>query len=152
MRQRNAHYDAAFVSDDGAFRHAHITVLAPLHDWDLDGLASLAAETASFGFRLSRIRVFPNGIIYLSPEPDAPFRRLTRRARELLPEVVPFGAPDPTPHLTLDAIGPGVTVDSTRRSVEPLLPVEAVADRLELVWYEAHRCHTLHSWSLGSPG
>lgn len=147
---RAQHYDPTFVSKDPAFRHAHITVLAPLREWDPEAIAGIAASVAPFDFTLSEVDVFANGIIYLRPEPDAPFRALTAAALAAHPGVTPNGGPNPTPHLTLDAVGEQVSVASTRSAVAAFLPVRCRAESLELVWYEAGNCHTIASWRLGS--
>lgn len=149
IRERCAHYDRRFLSSDARFNHAHITVLAPLQAWDATRLASLAAACAPFDFTLADLGVFPNGVVHLRPDPAAPFRRLTQLAWELHPDVVLFGAPDPTPHLTLDALGPDVTLAGTRARLGGLLPVRCRAEALELVWYEAGNCHHIDSWPLG---
>lgn len=143
---RARHYDAAFVSADPGFSHAHVTVLAPLNRWDLAAIAAIAASTAPFRFKLSRQAVFPNGIVYLHPEPDDAFRGLTAAAMSTHPWVEPFGGPNPTPHLTLDALGDGVSAASTRAAVAPLLPARCLASQLELVWYEANNCHLIRRW------
>lgn len=150
VRARSAHYDRRFLSHDPEFLHAHITVLAPLTVWDEDALAHLAAATEPFSFRLETLDLFPNGVVYLAPTPDLHFRHLTQQAWELMPDVVPFGVPSPQPHLTLDAVGPDVTVASTRNAIAPLLPAVGQATSLELVWYEADNCRLLRRWSLGA--
>lgn len=148
IRERNRFYDAGFVSDDPHFSHAHITVLAPLANWDEEAIAQIAAQTAPFEVELAKIDVFPNGIIYLLPEPDCQLRSLTRAAWDSHPKVVPNGAPDPQPHLTLDALSELVSVDSTGTALGDLVPTIAQIDRLELVWYEAGNCHFIRSWEL----
>ncbi|MFV0429622.1 MAG: 2'-5' RNA ligase family protein [Arachnia sp.] len=149
---RARHYDPGFVSRDPGFRHAHITILAPLTSWDAPALAQLAARTPAFGFRLAEVGVFGNGIIHLRPEPEAAFGVLSAAALDAHPGVVPNGGPDPRPHLTLDALGPGVSLASTRAAVRRFVPAECVADALELVWYESGNCHLIQRWPLsGAP-
>jgi len=143
---RTRHYDAGFVSGDPRFHHAHITVLAPLRSWDAKACARLAAATRPFDYRLERIAVFPDGCIHLPPEPDESFHALTAAAWQAHPRVIPNGAPDPDPHLTLDRIGPGVDVGSTRALLGSSIPVTCRAVGLELVWYEAGDCHLIDSW------
>lgn len=149
---RTRHYDARYLSADPRFRHAHITVLAPLRRGELDlrAMARIAASSAPFDFVLRDIAVFSNGCIHLPPSPDAPFRELTRRAWAAHPAAVPNGAPDPAPHLTVDMIGPAVTLASTRALLGDLIPVTCRAQALELVWYQADNCHLLERWSLES--
>lgn len=145
---RTRFYDPRYISTDPRFRHAHITVLAPLHAWDTAAIGEVAASTARFDYELTRLDVFPNGCIHLPPDPDAPFRDLTRRVWHAHPGVVPNGAPDPVPHLTLDLAGAVVTVESTRALLGDAIPLSCRAEALELVWYEAGNCHLIERWPL----
>ena len=149
VKARTEFYDARFISSDARFWHAHITVLAPLAEWDESALSEIAASTPPFDFELAEIGVFPDGCIHLRPSPDDGFRTLTRRVWAAHPEVVPFGAPVPTPHLTLQWLDDEVTLEATRDSVADLLPAAGFAAELELVWYETGNCHLIHSWALG---
>lgn len=148
VRERTRHYDPGFVSADPRFTHAHITVLAPLLTWDLAAITRLAAATKGFDYELRHIKVFPNGIIYLRPEPDEQFRRLTQLALVAHPNVKPNGAPDPKPHLTLDLNTAEIDVASTRRSLGDLIPVTSRAETLELSWYRSGECHLIERWPL----
>jgi hypothetical protein len=155
VRGRTAHYDAAYVSDDPRFTHAHVTVLGPwrprLDPADAQVLAEIAADVPPFGFRLGRLDTFPNGIIHLVPEPDTRFRELTRRVHEAFPDCPPYaGEFDPVPHLTLDLRSEQVTEAITRALLGDLVPCDARAERLDLAWYEAGRCHVVESWRLGT--
>lgn len=143
VRARTAFYDPGFVSADPHFAHAHITVLAPCPP-SLDLLDAVAAASPPFAFSLERFDVFPDGVIHLVPEPAAPFEELTRTARVAAPEVVPYwGRAEPTPHLTLDRIGAGVTLASTAAGVAPVLPARAVATEVLLTWWESGGCRVL---------
>ena len=53
------------------------------------------------------------------------------------------------PHLTLDAVGAGVTEAVVRGWVADLLPLRVRADRLHVSWYEAGRCQTLAAFPFG---
>ena len=153
VRGRHAHYDPDYLSADPAFVHAHITVLGPFLDHVDDAAAATVAAIASlqepFVVVLERVETFPNGIIHLVPDPDAPFRELTRRLSEAFPQCPPYGGefPDVRPHLTLDAVGDRVTEESTRVSLE--LPAYDVAERIDLAWYAPGDCRVLRSWPLG---
>ena len=151
---RTRHYDARYLSSDPRFRHAHITVLAPLRrgECDLAAMARIAASTAAFDFALRDLAVFANGCIHLPPFPDAPFRELTRRAWAAHPTAVPNGAPDPAPHLTVDMIGPAVTLASTRALLDDVIPVVCRARALGS-WSGTRRTIAI-CWSAGkwNPG
>lgn len=158
VRGRFEHYDRAYLSSDPAFTHAHITVLAPFlpapDAASLDVVAAILATTAPIAFTLRRLEAFPNGIIYLAPEPAEPFRALTERFVAAFPQCPPYGGqfPDIVPHLTLDQRSAEVSAESTRDRLGDAVPVSCVADRVDLAWYEPHRSRVLTSWPLGGPG
>ncbi|MFJ6133729.1 2'-5' RNA ligase family protein [Janibacter terrae] len=153
--ERTAHHDAGFVSTDPAFGHAHITALAPFAPAptpdQLATVAAIAARTAPITVRLDEIDQFPDGIIHLRPEPDAPLRALTAALAAAFPAFPPyegrFGRV-PVPHLTLDAARDGVSIASTRRSLGHLLPAACTLAELQLAWWESGRCHVVERWDL----
>ena len=149
VRARTIFYDASFLSADPAFTHAHVTLLAPLYEApDHDGVAQVLAGHGPFDFELSRLGVFRNGGIHLSPDPQGPFRELIRAFVRAHPQVDPFGGKDPEPHLTLDMVSSEVSVASTRELLGDLIPARCRADHVELHWYEAGACRVLDSWPL----
>jgi 2'-5' RNA ligase len=155
VRARTAHYDTAYLSADPRFTHAHVTVLGPwrprLEPADAETIAQIAATVPPFDVRLERIATFPNGIIHLVPEPDRHFRDLTRRATAAFPDCPPYaGEFEPVPHLTLDQRSEVVSEASTRSLLGATVPCDVRAERLDLVWYEAGRCHVVASWALGT--
>lgn len=157
VRLRHEHYDSDYVSADPAFGHAHVTTLGPfLSPAEMTGSAlavvgEIARTTEPFRFRLERFGIFANGIVHLVPDPDEPFRALTRALSAAFPDKPPYAAqfPDVTPHLTLDLVSDMVTLDSTQQLVGSLVPASCRADRLDLAWYEAGNCHNVTSWQLG---
>ena len=151
VRERTAHYDAGFVSADPAFAHAHVTVLAPFPLEARGPAAAIASGVSAFDVSLARVDVFPDGVVHLVPEPDDGFRALTDAARRLLPDVQPYwGRFEPVPHLTLDRLGPGVTVESTRDAVAHLLAARARVTELLLTWWESGDCRVLGRFPLRS--
>ena len=156
VRARCEHYDAAYVSADPAFTHAHITVLGPfLPEPSAEELArveAIVAATPPIVFGLHFPVVFDNGMINLVPEPDAAFRKLTAEVYAAFPQCPPYGraSGEVTPHLTLDRHSPVVSVESTRRLLGDAVPVSCRAERVDLAWYQPHRCRLLTSWPLGS--
>ena len=88
---------------------AHITLLYPFLDQDriddrvLDVLRQCFAGFAPIRYRLATIRRFGSQVLYLAPDPDEPFRRLTQSIWDRFPETPPFGGqhPDIIPHLTI---------------------------------------------------
>ncbi|PID97198.1 MAG: hypothetical protein CSA84_00185 [Actinomycetales bacterium] len=159
VRARHEHYDPAYRSTDPRFAHAHITVLAPFIGPDdllkADPVIThIASQTMAFDYELTRVATFPNGIIHVVPEPAGRFRELTAALSRAFPRFVPYAGifgPGPesiVPHLTVDAVGPDVDELVVRRWVQPLMPVRARAERLQLSWYEPNACRTLRSWLL----
>jgi hypothetical protein len=154
MVERTRYYDPSFLSADPAFVHAHITLLAP---WlpqpspdDLERVGKLAAATPPFSFTLADLRVFAGGTIHLAPEPAAPFQALTAELVAAFPQCPPYsGRFEAVPHLTVDHLLGGVTLDQTRAALGALVPAACVADRISLQWYANHDCRTLAEWELG---
>ncbi len=152
---RTAHYDASFLSSDPGFVHAHITVLAP---WvttpgaaDLARVARIAADTGPFEVTLAEIGEFPDGVLYLAPEPDAPLRALTARLAAEFPEHSPYAGRygDVVPHLTLDRRSAEVSPELVRGWVAHLTPLTLTVDRIDLQWWANHDCRLLDRWLLG---
>ena len=150
VRSRIAFYDPSFLSADPRFCHAHITALAPIYDWDETAIAQVAANTAPFEIELAKVQIFPDGVIYLLPEPDTDLRKLSRKLWRAHPYVEPNGMPDPQPHLTLDAQSQQVNVASTRQLLGERVPLKVKVASIDLVWYEAGDCHVINSWPLGA--
>lgn len=158
VRARTAHYDRAWLSIDAAFGHAHVTALGPFLRLEaidpaaLGLVAEIAHNTAPFTFTLTRIDTFPNGIIHLVPEPEEPFRALTRALCKAFPACPPYGGtfPDVRPHLTLDARSAAVSESSTTALLAGVLPVLSRAARLDLALWQENGCRVLASWALGS--
>lgn len=156
VRARTAHYDERFVSADPRFGHAHITALGPLvpdpTPEDLAAVAAIAAVTTPVEVRLADLGQFPNGIIHLVPSPAEPLRELTAGLVAAFPGCPPYGGEfgsDVQPHLTVDAAGEHVSVESTRTLLAGVVPVTCVLDRLQLAWWESGSCHVMREWTLG---
>lgn len=156
VRARHAHYDRAYVSADPTFAHAHVTLLAPFVAPEeiaavRPRIAKIVAATPTFEFALEQVDTFPNGIVHLVPEPEEIFRELTAALWRAFPAYPPYAGrfPDVRPHVTLDALGPGVTTAAVAAWVAPLLPARGYADRVHLSWYESWGCRTLETWRLG---
>ena len=113
---------------------AHITLLYPFLtaraiDHEIEGtLASLLQEISAFDFALSEVGRFP-GVVYLAPEPAAPFVALVRALVERWPHRQPYGGAfeEIVPHLT---VAYGETVPS---GLAERLPVSAQAQEVWLM-------------------
>jgi 2'-5' RNA ligase len=87
---------------------AHITVLYPfeppetIDDAILRRVQRAVSETKPFEFRLGTIGRFP-GVLYLAPEPSAPFEELTARVTSEFPDFPPYEGQYESiiPHVTI---------------------------------------------------
>lgn len=116
---------------------AHVTVLYPFAPLGAYGpalrapLAEVVAGCPPFDFALSGLGSFP-GVLYLTPEPAAPFVRLTEAISARL-GYPPYGGrfAEIVPHLTVAA---GHRLPRRlRRSLEASLPIAAVATEVEVL-------------------
>ncbi|GAA3538152.1 2'-5' RNA ligase family protein [Nocardioides daeguensis] len=154
IRGRWEHYDAAWVSRDPAFTHAHITALAPFlptpSEEDLARVAAIARATAAFEFDLDEVTAFPDGIVHVVPEPAAPFAALTAALWQAFPDCPPYAGEyaDVVPHLTLDRLARDVSIASVTADLAGTLPLRTRAERLELHRYAEGDCRVLATWSL----
>jgi 2'-5' RNA ligase len=102
-------FRAKFDPSAAAGMPAHITLLHPFKppaELGADVLESLHTCFASFvpfTYSLAAIRRFGAEVLYLAPEPDEPFRGLTRAICQRYPETPPYGGKfaEVIPHLTV---------------------------------------------------
>jgi len=114
---------------------AHLTLLYPflppeeVEPADLQRLAALFASAAPTRFRLTEVRRFPRGVLYLAPEPEGFLRELTERIWALYPGRPPYGGAFEhiIPHLTVAQHEDRAVLDRVEAAVAPGLPVEADA-------------------------
>lgn len=129
---------APLIPPPGDMPH-HITIIYPfvgrrLVDAALlAGLRSAFARHRAFDFELASVGRFP-GVLYLSPAPEQPFRRLVEECVAHWPSHPPYGGafPDVVPHLTL-AEGPEPAGLADRATA--VLPIPARATE---VWLMEH--------------
>lgn len=117
---------------------AHITVLYPFVPPELfdesvaDKLAEVIGSMQPIGFDLPAVDEFP-GAVWLRPEPDQPFRDVTRAVWAAFPDYPPYGGayPDSQPHLTVAVVSDDAnqaTLGSRIRSeLESSLPIRCRA-------------------------
>lgn len=155
VRERTAFYDPTYLSTDQGFVHAHVTVLGP---WiakpsalDLAMLAGIARATPPFEFVLAGLAEFPDGLLYLAPEPDTELRSLSDWVGAAFPDYPPYGGrfDDVVPHLTLDQRGGEVTPESVLARVAHLLPMTVQVSALDVQWWENDNCRLLARVPLG---
>ena len=88
---------------------AHITLLYPFIEPERIGADALDKVTECLGgfapiaFSLTAVRRFPAETLYLAPDPDEPFRKLTMAIWDRFPDTPPYGGawPDIVPHLSV---------------------------------------------------
>ena len=157
VRRRTRAYDAAYLSSDPTFAHAHVTMLGPFVDAAgltasvVSRVGQVLRRHAPFTTSFAQVARFPDGMIHLLPDHEEPFRRLTADLADAFPDPSPYGGryADLRPHLTLDRMGPGVDLDTVRSWVADLAPVCVEVRTARLSWYEQHGCRTLATWALG---
>jgi 2'-5' RNA ligase len=121
---------------------AHVTLLSPFvsaNRLEEEGprLAELLAATPTFRAAFPRTGRFP-GVLYLAPEPAAPFAELTEAIAGAWPENPPYeGAHDAVvPHLTVaESQADEALLDRIATEIEPRLPL-ATAVREASVFVE----------------
>ena len=98
---------------------AHVTLVDPfLAADDVDEgvvaeLGELFADLVPFAYVLGDAARFPNGVVYLPPQPVEVFRRITHRLRRAFPEVV-------GPATSLDTVVPHLVVPEESDVPTPL--------------------------------
>ena len=109
----------------------HLTLMFPfvppaeLTEGTIDLLAALIAAAAPFDFAMTRVREFEHGVVYLEPDPAAPFMRLSGRIGgrfSLLPFGGAFGE-HPIPHLTVAMPESGATRRQIAGQLDSELPL-----------------------------
>lgn len=119
----------------------HITVLFPFVEATEIGrdttakVHRLAASVRSFQFRLTHTRWFEPQVLWLAPDPSAPFVELTARAAEAFPDYPPYGGQftEVVPHLTIGDGGAPEQMAAAARSLLPDLPISATANAITLM-------------------
>ncbi|PSK96018.1 2'-5' RNA ligase superfamily protein [Murinocardiopsis flavida] len=122
---------------------AHVTVLSPflpperVTEQVLGDLRACLTAVPSFGCVFARVAWFGTQVVWLAPEPDAPFRALTGSVWHRFPECPPYGGayPDAIPHLTVGTAHRAEPAAMRRAAVEvrARLPIRALVDRVRLI-------------------
>jgi hypothetical protein len=122
---------------------AHLSVVYPFvppADVDERVLTELSAAVASvpaFDCVFAHTDWFGADVLWLAPEPEAPFQDLTRAVVAAFPAHLPYGGVhgDPIPHLTVAELRLGSTAELTaaESGVRAHLPIRARVDRAVLL-------------------
>jgi hypothetical protein len=111
---------------------AHVTILfpfAPPEEVDAAALRELFAAHPAFDFVLDRVERFPEGAVWLHPEPSEPFVALINAVWSRWPEFPPYEGlhDEPIPHLT---------VSDEPLELDVRLPIGARAAHVTLIQQE----------------
>lgn len=119
---------------------SHITLLYPFAEpgevaGELDRLRALFAGTPWFAFALTEVRRWDDGVLYLAPEPAAPFRDLAGEIQATYPDRPLYGKADIefVAHCTVVDDQDAAVLDAAEAAVRPHLPINAVAIEAWLV-------------------
>ncbi|GAA3913772.1 2'-5' RNA ligase family protein [Streptomyces lacrimifluminis] len=134
---------------------AHATVLFPFLDKSRidSGACAAMAEVIGrhrpFEARFEHRGRFP-GILYLVPEPDIPFRRLTEAIADRWPQTPPFGGQfdDVVPHLTITQGQDDAVLEEAEANLRSRLPVTARVSSVDLVVHDGTRWQQRASFAL----
>ena len=132
---------------------AHVTILFPflpvarLTPEVRRSLAAIAATHEPFEVRFARVGRFPS-VVYLAPEPSAPFASLTDAVVARFPEYPPYeGAYDVViPHLTL-VESVEAPLDGIAEAAEPHLPFTRRVSTIEVL-VEGPDAHWHSRWRI----
>ena len=93
------------------------------------------AAATSFEFRLARTAWFGETVLWLAPEPAAPFKHLTELLCGEFPTCPPFGGQfaEVVPHLTIGDHGTLHQLREAEREVQQHLPITAIARGVSLM-------------------
>lgn len=133
---------------------AHVTVLFPFLDESRidDGTCAAIGEVIGrhrlFEARFEHCGRFP-GILYLVPEPDVPFRRLTEAIAYRWPGP-PFGGQfdEVVPHLTIAQGQDDAVLEETEADLRGRLPVTARVSAVGLMVHDGTRWQQRASFAL----
>jgi len=133
---------------------AHVTVLYPFVPPELIDVGLLAdlqavfASAPSFPVNLKAVKWFGTQVVWLAPEPDAPFRKLINLVADRWPDFPPYGGehPDVTPHLTVGDAAASELLEEAASLVAAELPIRAFVDE---VWLMTGTTAP-HSWTTKS--
>jgi 2'-5' RNA ligase superfamily len=154
-------YRARFDTSAAAGLGAHITLLYPFIEPERVGESTLDTLTECFrgfapiAFRLTAIRRFPIETLYLAPEPDEPFRKLSLAIWQRFPDRPPYGGayPDIVPHLSIGRFTDAEEMDRIAGELAAALDetpvIEAYASTVVLIENTTGRWVARNSFQLG---
>jgi hypothetical protein len=117
---------------------AHVTVLYPFVPPDevdqsvIDEVTAVLMRFSTFDFALTSVHRFPDGVLYLAPDPFQPFADITDALTHRWPEHRPYNGAFTSviPHLTV-AAADNAPMDTLEAELNHGLPVKS---RANAVW------------------
>jgi 2'-5' RNA ligase len=138
---------------------AHITLIYPfmppseLKDDVRRRIEEIIAGEPSFPFILKQVRRWP-AVVYLEPQPDEPFRRLTAALAGAFPEYPPYEGvhEEIVPHLTVASDVPEDYYEAAEHALPGFLPIRDVCREAWLIGHTPEQAwHTLWRLPFGRP-
>jgi 2'-5' RNA ligase len=135
---------------------AHVTIIYPfLSQQDLDDdvlceLRRLVAQHPSFTVTFASCGQFPD-VLFLVPDPDDPFRRLTAEVFQRWPDAPPYAGliTDPIPHLTITHGASPRQEAEAKAAVTARLPFTCTIHEAWLIGFDGTRWAHWESLPLG---
>jgi 2'-5' RNA ligase len=119
---------------------AHLTLVYPFVEpaavtpATVDALRAAVAPTAPFPCTFGELRWFGARVLWLAPDPVAPFREIADRVRRHVPGLAPEER-ELVPHLTvgLRRAAPLAALRAAEEALAPRLPLTVRIDRVQLM-------------------
>jgi 2'-5' RNA ligase len=134
----------------------HVTVAVPfpaaLTQAGLDALAGIAASVEPWSVDLRETAWFrePHEVLWLRPEPAAPFHALAAAVGQVFADFPVYGGElTYVPHVTIAVAAPEIDTAAAETAVSALLPLSTEARELTLVHVAGGIASAARSWPLG---
>jgi 2'-5' RNA ligase superfamily len=127
-----------YTTDGAAGMPAHVTLLypfAPAGEAESVELGPVFARMEPFGYTLVEVREFDDGVVYLTPDPSAPFVELSRALVQRFLAYRPYRG-----ELEIDELIPHVTVVHTDADRARADAAASVSEALPIV------CNASEAW------
>jgi 2'-5' RNA ligase len=135
---------------------AHVTVLfpfvSPVDDVAAARVGATCRQHAPFTVEFTAVDRFPGSVIWLRPEPSAPFAALTAAMVAEFPGFPPYSGriAEPVPHLTVADDVDDATAETLRVELGRGLPIRSQVNELVLLLEdETSRWHGDRAWPMG---
>jgi hypothetical protein len=135
---------------------AHVTVLfpfvSPIDERTVERVARVVCQQPPFVTRFAAVDHFPGMVVWLRPEPSAPFSALIAAAVAEFPERPPDidDIVEPIPHLTVANGVDAATASRITHELGPRLPIRCQINELALLGEDETGCWTVaRTWPLG---